>query len=499
MDDAWDALLPRLKELTDLGHAIGLMEYDQAVSMPAKGSAARSRAIGTLESLYHQRLTDPEIGRLLDRLEAATALGPDESASVRVLRRNYSIATKVPAALVRELGELRGLAYAAWLEARPAADFSILQPHLERMVELKKQEADAIGWAGERYDALLDMYAPDVTAANVESLFAELVHGLVPLTEKILAAVGEPPEFLSETYDPDQQEAFCQWLVEHVGFDKSGGRLDLSPHPFTMTVGAGDVRQTTKLTPNAICGSIYAALHETGHALYEQGIPERLLDLPAGHVASLGLHESQSRLWENHVGRSRPFCDFILPHLKERFPQQLGSVVPEEFYRGVNHPRRTLIRITADEVTYNLHVALRFELELALFRDELDVADLPDAWDAGMEKHVGIRPPDVSDGVLQDMHWPTGALGYFPTYTIGTLYAAAFYERAVEQLGDLTEELRAGETARLLGWLRENIHQHAYLRSPVDIARDVIGGPLTARPFLDHLRRKYGEIYELSV
>ncbi len=499
MTSTWGRLLPRLEELTDLGHAIKLMEYDQAVFMPPKGSAARSRAIATLETMYHQRLIDDEIGGLLDDLSGSTTeLSSDKAASVRVLRRNYDLATKVPKELVRELAELRGLAYAAWLEARPADDFSVLQPHLERMVALKKEEADAMGWEAERYDALLNLYEPDSTAREVEEMFTELTGELVPLAERILAAAGERATFLDETYEVGQQEAFCQWLVEQIGFDKARGRLDLSPHPFTMGVSAGDVRQTTKLDPNAIGMSIYAALHETGHALYEQGIPDRLLDLPAGQVASLGLHESQSRLWENQVGRGRPFADFMLPHLKEHFPEQLGMVTPEEFHRAVNHPRRTMIRITADEVTYNLHVALRFELELALFRDELEVADLPDAWDAGMEKHLGVRPTDARDGVLQDMHWSIGALGYFPTYTMGTLYAAAIYEKAQEELEDLDGSLRAGDARGLLTWLNENIHQHAFLLPAAEIALNVMGEPLSARPFLRYLEQKYSEIYDLS-
>jgi carboxypeptidase Taq len=288
---------------------------------------------------------------------------------------------------------------------------------------------------------------------------------------------------------------FSHWLVRQLGFDTDAGRLDVSPHPFTSGVGRADIRQTTRTIPDELMASIYATAHETGHALYEQGLPEELLDLPVGTFPSLGLHESQSRLWENQVGRGRSFTTFMLPHLKEMFPAQLGDVTPAEFYRGVNDVRRTLIRVHADEVTYNLHLALRLEIELALFRDELEVADLPDAWDDAMEKHVGIRPPDAANGVLQDMHWSIGALGYFPTYTIGTLYAAAFFATAEQELGGLEDDLAKGEAGRLLQWLRDNIHSKAYLYPAKELARQVLGSELSVEPFLRYLRQKYSELY----
>jgi carboxypeptidase Taq len=400
---------------------------------------------------------------------------------------------------VHELAELRGTAYQAWTEARPESDFSHFQPHLEKMIQLKKQEADAIGWESERYDALLDEYEPGMRTSDVEAMFAELAEGLQSLLEKIVSVSSPKAEFLSQGYDPGSQEAFCQWLVGVLGFDKQSGRLDTSPHPFTITVGAGDVRQTTRADPNDLMMSIFAAIHETGHALYEQGLPGELLDLPVGAAPSLGMHESQSRLWENLVGRSRAFTEFMLPHLKERFQSQLGMVTPEEFYRAANHVEPTMIRVTADEVTYNLHLMLRFELELAMFREELDVADLPNAWDAAMEKHLGIRPDNDGNGVLQDMHWSIGIQGYFPTYTLGTIYSAAFFAKATDQLGDLDEEIRAGDTARLLGWLRENIHSRAYRYPAKELAEKVLGGPVSAQPLLDHLRTKYSELYEITL
>jgi carboxypeptidase Taq len=496
MSQAWEKLKPRLDELRDLGGAIALLHWDQLVMMPPRGGDARAQSAATVESIAHARLTDPAVGDLLGELDGASNLDRNQRAHVRVLKRWHDREVKIPPKLVRELAEARALAYQVWTEARPASDFKMLKPHLEHLVQLKKREADAVGYDAERYDALMDVYEPDVTAHEIEVMFAELASELKPLSDAVLEAAGTPPEFLHGVYDEGRQRNVCRWLVDVLGFDFEGGRLDESPHPFTIALAADDVRQTIRTEPNTVLPSVYAAIHETGHALYEQGIPVDLAGLPAGNAASLGMHESQSRLWENHVGRSRAFTDFLLPQLKEAFPDQLGTVTPEEFHRGVNHPQRTLIRVNADEVTYNLHVINRFELELALFREELKVDDLPGAWGDAMEQRLGTRPDSDAEGVLQDMHWPTGAFGYFPTYTIGTLYAAAFYTRATEDLDSLNEQLRRGETGRLLEWLREKVHSQAFLKSAKDIGESVIGGPLTAKPFLDHLREKYSAIYD---
>lgn len=498
MTDVWGRLQPRLAELAELDSALKLLGWDQHVMMPPNGGPGRGRVMGTLQGLAHGRLVDPVFGDLLDEAGADDSLNEDQKAALRLARRAYDKATKLPETLVREMAELESVAFQAWAEARPANDFSIFQPHLEKMVRLKKEVADAIGWPEERYDALLDDFEPEMTTSEVEALFDDLVPALKPVADKILGAAGERPEFPSRTYEVDKQEDFCRWLVEQMGFDMSAGRFDVSPHPFTSHVGRGDVRQTTRYESNHLLMAIKATMHETGHALFEQGIPEELWGLPTADIQSLGLHESQSRIWEIQVGTSREFLDFMLPHLKERFPEELGTLSPDEFYRGVNHPRRSLIRVESDAVTYNLHIALRFELELALFRDEISVGDLPDAFDAGMEKYVGIRPDTPSDGVLQDMHWAVGGFGYFPTYTLGTLYAAALFDRAQDDLPNLCEEMHAGETGGLLEWLRQKVHRVGSRKPGKEIAEDAIGGPLTAAPFLNHLKTKYADLYGLG-
>ena len=499
MSDAWERFESRCRELDDLASAIKLCHWDQEVMMPPHAGPGRARTLATLQGITHDRLTDPGIGELLSELEQDDTLDEVKQASVRVLRRDYDKATKVPQSLVRELAEVEARAYQTWTKARPASDFKMLEPELTKVVDLKKQQADAIGWEEERYDALLDEFEPAMKATEVEKMFGELETSLRPLVDVILDAAGDRPAFLARSYDAAKQEEFCQWLVKELSFDTEAGRLDTSPHPFTMPVGAGDVRQTTRADRDDIMMSIYAALHETGHALYEQHIPAEYLGLPVGQVPSLGLHESQSRLWENQVGRSRSFTEFLLPRLKDVFPAELDGVDEATFFRGANHPERTLIRVTADEVTYNLHVALRFELELAMFRDELAVTDLPGAWNQAMEKWIGITPPDDADGVLQDMHWSIGALGYFPTYTLGTLYSAALFDKASEAVGGLDDDLKAGKTDRLLGWLDENIYKQAYLYPAKELARQILGAPISAAPFIAYLKNKYAALYDISL
>ena len=494
--DAWEKLDERLAELADLQRASSLLHWDMEVMMPPGGAPSRSRSVATLEALVHERVADPELGNLIGELEATDPEDAEKRATLRLLRRDFDKATKVPAALVRELAEVTGNAYHAWHEGKGASDFTILQPHLERIVVLKKEYADALGWETERYDALFDDYEPDMKATEVEAIFDELVAGLADVIDPVIHAAGPKPLWMHSDYDDAKRIGFCNWLARKVGFDAESGRLDTSPHPFTAGVGPADIRQTVQRNAVPLTEAIFTTLHETGHALYDQGLPKH--DGPIADSPSVGFHESQSRLWENHVGRSHAFCEFVLPHLKERFPE-IGSLAPDDFYRGANRPERSLIRTEADELTYPLHIIVRFELELTLFRDELSVADLPGAWDATYEKHVGIRPPDHARGVLQDMHWAIGYLGYFPTYTLGTLYAAAFFAKAEDDLGGLEDDFRKGDCSRLLDWLRTNIHAQGAIKTAPELAQDVLGEGLSAKPFLKHVRTRYGELYDVSI
>ena len=499
MTDVWSKLVKRLEELNDLGGVGSLLEWDQAVLMPSKGGESRARAAATIGTIMHDRLTDPAIGELLDELEADTSLDDVKKRSVYLLRREYDRETKVPAELVRELNEITNRAYQAWTVARPASDWKAFEPYLTKIVDLKKQQADAMGYAKERYDALLDLFEPGSTSTEVEAMFEELVEGMRPVVDAVLDARTPRPDFLSRSYDVKKQDQFSQWLTRHIGFDAEAGRLDVSPHPFTIQVGRGDVRQTTRYAERDLPSSIYATLHESGHALYDQGFPQQWHDLPIGQYASLGMHESQSRMWENQVGRSRAFSAFMLPELKKLFESELGSVTPDEFFEGVNYPERSMIRVEADELTYNFHIVMRFELELALFRDELDVADLPDAWDDKMTEHLGLRPENHSEGVLQDMHWSGGMHGYFPTYSLGTLYSAALFEKASSDLGGFDDEFRKGDTVRLLEWLRTNIHGKGHMEDAKDLVTKVLGEQPTAQPLINYLKGKYSAIYSVTL
>jgi carboxypeptidase Taq len=496
--DAWQRLQPKLTELADLSSAIGLLGWDEHVMMPPKGSERRARSSSTLQTLYHSRLSDPELGTLIDELQGDTSLDDVQAATARVLKREYDRATKIPKELVRAIAEVSTRAFHVWQQAKEESDFQLFEPQLEEVVRLKKEEADAIGWEGERYDAALDNFEPDAKTVEVEALFTQLLEELQPVAATILDAAGPRPDLFSINPEPDKQLTFCRWLVARIGFDMEAGRLDLTSHPFSIGVGPGDVRQTIWRNPASLIDTVSSAMHESGHALYDQGMPEEWRDLPIADAPSMGMHESQSRLWENHVGRSRPFAEFVLPHLKEHFGTELGMTTPEDLHRGANHVERTLIRTQADEVTYNLHIGLRFELELALFRDELKVADLPDAWDAGMEKHLGIRPANHTEGVLQDMHWSTAYLGYFPTYTLGTLYAAALFEKAQADLGGFDDEVRKGDCSRLLGWLRDKVHSQGWKYSAADLSRNILGEELSVAPFIRHIKTRYGELYGVS-
>jgi carboxypeptidase Taq len=498
MSDPWDRLVTKLQEMADLARTAALMQWDQAVMMPPGGAPSRARGQATIEAITHARLTDPEVGDILGDLEDDPDLDADKKASLRILRHDYDRATKVPSDLVKEIAEVQGHSYQAWTEARPADDFSILEPHLDKLFRLKREEADALGFEGERYDALLDAFEPGMTADEVARMFDELVAGLRPLNDAVLGVERPAPEWLFAEYDEPTQHEICHWLVEHLNFDTERGRLDASPHPFTMGLVPSDVRQTTRAEKNNFLGSVYAAIHETGHALYEQGLPAEYVDLPVGRAPSLGMHESQSRMWENHVGRSREFAGFLLPVLKERWPQ-LGMISPEEFYAGINYAQRSLIRVNADELTYNLHVAVRFDLERALLRDDLNVSELPDVWDDAYERTVGIRSPNQADGVLQDMHWSIGAIGYFPTYSLGNIYSAALFDKAEAEIDGLRQGLAEGETRPLLEWLRENIHSEGYRYDARTLAEKVVGGSVTAAPLLNYLRTKYSELYEVTV
>lgn len=495
-----DALEAHLAEIKALSDAAALLGWDQQTYMPAGGADGRAAQMAALSSVIHEKMTGAETARRLDAAEAAVqGVGPDsdEAALVRAVRRDFDQATKLPGALVAETARVTALAHAHWADARASADWGKFAPDLERILDLTRQTADHLGHGGERYDALLDQYEPGTTTAEVRALFEAIKPDTVALVQRI-AALGPDAvdsSVLSRFYDENVQLLFGETVIGALGYDFERGRQDRALHPFCTSFGSGDVRITTRFDANFLPTALFGSLHEAGHALYEQGLSLRYPGT-LGQAASLGVHESQSRLWENLVGRSRPFWNHFYPKLQAAFPAALGEVSEASFCRAINKVEPSPIRVEADEVTYNLHILLRFEIETMLLSGELSVADAPAAWNAKMQAYFGLTPPDDASGILQDVHWSAGLIGYFPTYTLGNILSVQLYHKADAGSGGLlSSQIAAGDFAPLLSWLRENVHQWGRKYLPKDLVVRATGDPLDPAPYLAYLQNKFGEVY----
>jgi carboxypeptidase Taq len=482
-------LLRRLGELSDLRHAGHVLAWDQQVMMPPAGGAARGQALGALQSLAHERLVAPELGALLD------AENGDDPQLVRVVKRDYEVARRVPGELAAEMARAGSRGFEVWLQAREANDFAVFEPALRRNVELARDYAACFAEAEHPYDPLLDRYEPGTTTARVRALFATLRDGLVPLLAEIAAQPAPPP--LSGPFPVAAQREVGLEIVHAMGFDDSAWRLDDAVHPFAASPSRGDVRVTSRFDDESLTG-LFALMHEVGHGLYEHGVDPALARTTLDSGVSLGVHESQSRMWENLVGRGEPFWSHWLPRLARAMPESLDGVALDDFLRAINVVAPTLIRVEADELTYSLHVILRFELELALVEGTLDVADLPAAWADKMREMLGIEVPDDLRGVLQDIHWSEGIIGYFPTYAIGNVLAAQLWRAASAALPGLEDDLRSGEYGNLRAWLVEHVHRYGRRLTPPELIEQAVGGPLDPAPMLEHLSAKYRALYGLS-
>ena len=451
--------------------------------------------------MSHELLTAPEIGELLATVENSPLVQDPDSpaaANVREIRRLYDRAVKLPKTLVAELARATTIGQQVWQEARKNSDFQAFRPNLEQIVALKQQEAQAIGYQASPYDALLEEFEPGATTADIARTFAALRDELVPLIQGIAASGRRAPTaILHREYPVKLQKVFGLSAAAAVGFDFEAGRLDVTTHPFCSGIGPGDVRITTRYDPHHFNSAFFGILHEAGHGIYEQNLDPEHFGTPLGTACSLGIHESQSRMWENQVGRSRPFWEHFFPRARQVFLTALRDVRLDDFYFAINDVRPSLIRVEADEVTYNLHIILRFELEQALVAGELPAGDLPGVWSETFRRFFGLTPPNDAQGCLQDIHWSAGLMGYFPTYTLGNLYAAQFMEQARADLGDLDASFRRGEFGALKDWLAEKIHRHGQrYRAPV-LCQRVTGQPLSAKPLLRYLRAKYTPLYGL--
>ena len=502
MSTEYQKLLEHVHELNDLGKAAALLYWDREVYMPRGGTAERIAQLTTMSSLIHRMSTSDEAGERIEN--AATELDgapydSNEASLIRLLRRTYADARKLPAKYVARSAAISGEAREAWVRARAENDFAHFQPWLEQIIGLCQEEADYYGYEDERYDALLDKYETNMKTVEVRAIFAAAKAELVPLRE----AVDDSPVKLDDSivhqaYDVEKQKAFARYIATALGYDFERGHLGTVVHPFAISFSRNDARITTRWYPDFLNPSLFGTLHESGHAMYEQGTHPDLSRTPLARGTSLGIHESQSRMMENIVGRSRGFWQAHFPTLQGYFPEALGSSTAEDFYRAINKAQPSFIRVEADELTYNFHIILRFELEQAMLNGDLVAADLPAAWNDKMRELLGIIPPSDKEGCLQDVHWSRPGFGYFPTYALGNLYGAQFFETAIEQNPAIVDELAQGKTTALLAWLRENIHQHGKKFTPGELVQRVTGKPLSHEAFMRYAWAKFGNLYELN-
>ena len=488
-----------LTEVNDLESAGAVLQWDQETYMPTGGAPARGRQMATLARLAHEKFTSPIIGKLLDQLrrhEESLPADSDDASLIRVTRRDYERAVKVPAEFVGKLSEHTAATYQAWTQARPANDFAAVRPLLEQTLDLRRQLADFFPGYEHIADPLIDYADFGMTAQTIRQVFGELRQELVPLVQSITAQPVADDACLRQHFPEQEQLAFGATVIKRFGYDFERGRQDKTHHPFMTKFSLGDVRITTRCREDDLGEALFSTLHEAGHALYEQGIRADFEATPLAGGTSSGVHESQSRTWENLVGRSRGFWEFFYPKLQVAFPEQLQRVSLDSFYRAINRVQRSLIRTDADEVTYNLHVMIRFDLELQLLEGQLAVKDLPAAWHARYQSDLGLCAPDDRDGVLQDVHWYGGVIGgNFQCYTLGNILSAQFYESATNARPEIEAEISAGKFEALHDWLKENIYQHGRKFTAAELVQQATGQAMTIAPYVRYLRRKYGELY----
>jgi len=492
---AYSELVARLKRAHVLHTVNGLLGWDEQVNLPPDSADLRAEQLALVAELEHAAASDPRIGERLADLESRrTELTADEQVVVRQARRDYDRVTKLPPEFVREKATHASRAFHAWAECRAKADFSGFAPFLQKHLDLARQEAAYLGHGAAPYDYMIDQHDPGMTAAAIEGLFAGLREGLVPLMCEIVSSPVKARTDVFRGFPVEQQRGFLRSVTERLGFNYRRGRIDVSLHPFCEGSGA-DIRMTTRFDENHPLDSLFSAIHETGHGLYEQGTRLEYQGTALGQPVGMAVHESQSRLWENQVARSCAFWRFFEPRFREAFPEQLRAVASADLYLAINAVEPTLIRVDADEVTYNLHIVLRFELEKRLFAGTLAVADLPAAWNALAQELLGLTPPSDREGVLQDVHWSAGMFGYFPSYCLGNMMAAQFWYRAQADLPALEEDFARGEFAGLLGWLRRNIHEQGKRHDTLELVRAVTGEPLSPKHLLRYLRERYRPLY----
>lgn len=486
-----------MRKIADVQFAAGVLNWDQETYMPSKGTNFRAQQLSTLAGIAHELATKEELGTLLNKLSKDTSLTEKEKRNIAQSLKNYNQNKKYTTAFVEELSKTISETFQAWQKAKANNNFKIYAPHLKKLVQLKRKECELLGYTEHPYDALIDQYEPETKTKQLEILFADVKNQLVEFVKQIAEKPQNKDNFMFLNYNKDKQWNFGIDILKQMGYDFEAGRQDISSHPFTTNFSSEDVRVTTRINENDINEMIWSCIHEGGHALYEQGLPASEYGLPSGEYISLGIHESQSRLWENNVGRSLAFWNFNFNKLKEYFPENLNNISSKDFYRAMNIVKPSLIRTSADELTYHFHVLIRFEIEKALIEGKIEVDDLPSYWNTKYKEYLNIDVPSDSQGVLQDVHWSHGSFGYFPTYSLGSFYAAQFFSQAKKEIKNLEQEIEKGNLNPLLNWLRENIHKHGKYYNATQLCEKITGEKLNFKYFMDYAKQKYSDLYNI--
>ena len=498
MSEKLNQLKEILGEVSDLNHAASVLSWDQQVNMPPGGGEARGQQLATLGKLSHEKSTSDKVGKLLDDLKQEFAgSDSDDAALVRVAARNFDKTMRVPSEFVSEQAVVTTAAFEAWVEAKKKSDFSIFHPHLEKVFDLARKYVSFFPPSDHPYDVLLDDYEPGMKTADVQGIFDKLRPQQVKLIRNIKSAKQVKADFLHKKYAEKKVWDFSAAIASKFGYDFTRGRQDKAAHPFETSFSVNDVRITNRYEPDNPLATLFSGMHEAGHAMYEQGVNPAYERTPLANGVSSAVHESQSRMWENLVGRSLPFWEHFFPELKKIFPTQLDGISAKTFYKAINKVEPTFIRVSADEATYNLHIMLRLELEIAMIEDKIAIKDLPEIWNTKMQEYLGITPPDDAHGVLQDIHWSAGLIGYFPTYALGNLVSAQLWEKINKDIRDLDQQIHNGKFDALLAWLRKNIHVHGHKYDPQDLVQKVAGSKIDPSAYVRYLTKKYSDIYGL--
>ena len=492
--------LNRLKEigrdLTKLSNVIELLHWDQETQLPVNGVSDRAEQIAYLSEILHEKSTTDEIEKIFGKLLGnENKLSVTDNAYIKMFYKDFSRSRKLPTKLISDIAKETSIAQKVWVQARKTDDFDLFAPKLNKIIELLKEKADRLGYDSCNYDPLLDEYEPFMRSEDIRKVFDKLQIGLSEIVKKIKGSKQVDTDFLRQSFSIKKQDKFGRSVINDMGYPMDSGRLDISAHPFTITLGSKDVRITTRYSKDTLFSGLFSNIHEAGHGLYELGFSDEIQGNILATGTSLGIHESQSRMWENQIGRSYEFWQYYYPRLKKTFSEELKDVSLDNFYKAVNKVSSSLIRVEADEVTYNLHIILRFNLEMDLMSGKLQVKDLPEAWDQKMIQYLGIKPDKAGTGVLQDVHWSAGLVGYFPTYALGNIYGVQFFNKMKKDIGDIEAQVSSGNFENILKWLRKNIHSYGSVYSAEELCENITGEKLNPKYFLDYIEKKYSKIY----